>query len=789
MLTTETLALNNSVERINLNVEDLDADRRSYLPKIIDSAYVEIKHVKAVYLDSSHLAVDALDQQDRSPLQLLELIYNQKIVSSSNFHVFPHTSFLKKTDEGANVQQLQGKVIKDGLSKAVRIREEESNGSVGLMLLANVAKSTFFPETTLLGYLLTRYGCRDVRDLERCSSKFLAELKKLTLITTHLAKNRIFICDGIDDRQARQRVFSMDTRDENGIVIKKRQVSVVEYFETKYKQRIECGYIFPAFITTCAIETEIVGGQRVPMKKMEQQFQDVVKRNCKLGPDMTKQKTEEMLKQSFLGPSNPYTRTGRFELPVESSGIVSNAQLLHPPAIKFANNVREEPDRDGKLAWRPPNHRRFIEGGSVRTWMAVNYNRAIKDDFFKQFLEKLTRGLQNRGTNIPSRYEYISTNRFEDVAREAKQRRAEFIMLVTRDKMDPVHNELKLFEIESRIVTQHLWQGTVFNVACKNQQQTLENIMMKTNEKLGGVNFSIGTSAEFNRANLHLQNLLENKLISPGNMFIGVDAAQSGPNIDQEDKTVVGLVYTYNDNFALSSSTFTQERGQTAVTKLREELEKPILKYKLETRRWSSRIFIYRSGVTEGEFLYVATLEKKAITECFINIARRYPDFKNPAFILITGQRNNGLRFVPNNLPQPNGQVKDVDRNLKPGTCIVKGIANPMLEQFALIPHRALQGTARPTLFTVLADVSSDGKRVPSDELKHLTYSLCHLHGDVFGSVNTPFVLYHAAAVAKRGRNNMKLLMRTTGLNPQMEDYIEKLSSKLCTTLDNKYWA
>lgn len=48
---------------------------------------------------------------------------------------------------------------------------------------------------------------------------------------------------------------------------------------------------------------------------------------------------------------------------------------------------------------------------------------------------------------------------------------------------------MKLFEIGSKTVTQHLWQQTVFNIARKNQQVTLENVVMKANEKLGGTNF------------------------------------------------------------------------------------------------------------------------------------------------------------------------------------------------------------------------------------------------------------------------------------------------------------
>jgi hypothetical protein len=86
--------------------------------------------------------------------------------------------------------------------------------------------------------------------------------------------------------------------------------------------------------------------------------------------------------------------------------------------------------------------------------------------------------------------------------------RPDFLLVITKDKMDPVHNDLKHFEIESKIVTEHLWQQTVFNVARKRQFQTLENIMLKTNEKLGGVNFTVTTSKAFNHANPSMKNAM-----------------------------------------------------------------------------------------------------------------------------------------------------------------------------------------------------------------------------------------------------------------------------------------
>lgn len=90
--------------------------------------------------------------------------------------------------------------------------------------------------------------------------------------------------------------------------------------------------------------------------------------------------------------------------------------------------------------------------------------------------------------------EVIIESRPERVFEAARNHCVKFVLVITKDKTDPVHDALKHFEIKSGIVTQHLWQMTVRNIVQKNQQITLENVIMKTNEKLAGTNFTAVSS-------------------------------------------------------------------------------------------------------------------------------------------------------------------------------------------------------------------------------------------------------------------------------------------------------
>jgi len=268
--------------------------------------------------------------------------------------------------------------------------------------------------------------------------------------------------------------------------------------------------------------------------------------------------------------------------------------------------------------------------------------------------------------------------------------------------------------------------------------------------------------------------------------------------------SVVGMAYNVNEMLAMTGHYFFREQNKTIITDLAKELSIPILEYKNRSkgRAWPSHIFIYRAGVSEGEYTQVVRFEKSALIQCFSELKKSHRDFIMPGFTFIIAQRNNGFRLFPKN-PPPNAQ-KDFEQNLQPGTCITKGIVNPSFEQFILIAHRTIMGSCRPMLYTVLADKGKNGKdRIPLDQLKYITYALCHLHNDVLGTIHAPACLFHAGQVAKRGRNNLKMKMfgsaddqstESSGSKKKYDegpgkDFIDSLAEDLKVTLKGKYWA
>lgn len=57
-----------------------------------------------------------------------------------------------------------------------------------------------------------------------------------------------------------------------------------------------------------------------------------------------------------------------------------------------------------------------------------------------------------------------------------------------------VHHEIKANERRFFVITQCIRVGTVRNVINKNQRLTIDNILNKTNVKLGGLNYTLSRS-------------------------------------------------------------------------------------------------------------------------------------------------------------------------------------------------------------------------------------------------------------------------------------------------------
>lgn len=97
---------------------------------------------------------------------------------------------------------------------------------------------------------------------------------------------------------------------------------------------------------------------------------------------------------------------------------------------------------------------------------------------------------------------------------------------------------------------------------------------------------------------------------------------------------------------------------------------------------------------------------------------------------------------------QAHPQHRAPDQNVMPGSVVDSGVVHPLYQEFFLLSHRALQGTARAPKYTVLIDETG----FDISELEHMSYQLCYGHQIVNMPTSLPSPLFIANRYAERGR-------------------------------------
>ncbi|KAI6179782.1 PAZ domain protein [Aphelenchoides besseyi] len=397
LLTIERLILEDADRMIfSLNDTSLNEDQKAYIPNC-EELYCECKYVNTVSIDEALLKTEdanlatATNRNERSMLSYIELILSQEmILNTKEFHVFKHSNFLREvpdtTGGSKKITAYKGKDFKDGVAKSVLLCYNSPTQSQLTMQLAGKS-GAFFPAIELMKYLEDFLGTRDlVRSLRGRDErkKTVKEIMNLTLITTHLKQNRIFMCKGLSDKDFDQIFFEQRIQAEDGSSVKKKKISCMAYFEERYNRNATRG--LPALIDRVRradgskMENyypmnvcKILSGQRYPHQKMSADFQMTMTKATQKAPSELKTSVENVNKAGFLTQVNLYAR--KFNLDIDQKPISVNAEQLYEPSIVWKDFVAET------NIWRnlPPN-RKFLVNGHCSRFVFTNYRNAVKKE-------------------------------------------------------------------------------------------------------------------------------------------------------------------------------------------------------------------------------------------------------------------------------------------------------------------------------------------------------------------------------------------------------------------------
>lgn len=292
--------------------------------------------------------------------------------------------------------------------------------------------------------------------------------------------------------------------------------------------------------------------------------------------------------------------------------------------------------------------------------------------------------------------------------------------------------------------------STICTVAVKQATKTspdfFANLCLKVNLKTdrGTVNQSLK---------------VKEPILTKRTMIMGIDVTHPGPNAMAGAPSIAAVVGSIDSEFAQWPASFgavypnPDKESKEEIDNLGDLVYKRIKDYTQHNNGVQpEKLIIYRDGLSEGQFEMCKTVEYASIQQGLDRFARETKSPK-PKVLLICAVKRHHTRLFPNP-GQKDDRLLDRNGNPRPGTMVSDGITYGNGQDFFLISHQAIMGTARPTHYIVLrndlAEKNNNGMNLQA--IAQMTHNLCYLFGRATRSVSICPPAYYADLAADRAR-------------------------------------
>ncbi|XP_055995374.1 protein argonaute-2-like isoform X7 [Ostrea edulis] len=611
-----------------------------------------------------------------------------------------------------------------------------------MMLNIDVSATAFYKAQPVIEFMCEVLDIKDVNEQKRPLTdsqrvKFTKEIRGGTYIPglkveiTHCGtmRRKYRVCN-VTRRPAQTQSFPLQL--DSGQTV---ECTVARYFLERYKMKLQYPHLPCLQVgqeqkhTYLPLEVcNVVGGQRCIKKLTDMQTSTMIKATARSAPDREREINNLVQKADFN--KDPYLQTFGINVTYHMTDV--RGRILPPPRIEYGGLTKAQAvPNQGVWDMRG---KQFYSGTEIRVWAIACFapQRTVREDALRNFTQQLQRISNDAGMPIlgqPCFCKYATgPDQVEPMFRYLKNtyQGLQLIVVVLPGKT-PVYAEVKrVGDILFGLATQCVQAKNVN----KTTPQTLSNLCLKINVKLGGIN------------NILLPSIRPNIFREPV-IFLGADVTHP-PAGDASKPSIAAVVGSMDGHPSRYSSTVrVQQHRQEIIQELSSMVRELLIHFYKATRFKPTRIIFYRDGVSEGQFQQVLQHELRAVREACMKLELGY----QPGITFIVVQKRHHTRLFCADRKDQIGR----SGNIPAGTTVDVGITHPTEFDFYLCSHAGIQGTSRPSHYHVLWD----DNRFNADELQTLTYQLCHTYVRCTRSVSIPAPAYYAHLVAFRARYHL----------------------------------
>lgn len=605
-----------------------------------------------------------------------------------------------------------------------------------MSLNIDVSATAFYKAQPVVEYLCEVLDIHDINEHKKPLTdsqrvKFTKETKGLKIEITHCGsmRRKYRVCN-VTRRPAQLQSFPLQL--ENGQTV---ECTVAKYFLDKYKMKLRYPNLPCLQVgqehkhTYLPLEVcNIVAGQRCIKKLTDMQTSTMIKATARSAPDREREINSLVQKADF----NNDKFVKEFGLSISNVMMEVKGRVLPPPRLVYGGRNR---------MFATPLHgvwdmrgKQFHTGVEIRVWAIACFapQRLCREESLRNFTQSLQKISSDAGMPIigqPCFCKYATgPDQVEPMFRYLKQTYVglQLVVCVLPGKT-PVYAEVKrVGDTVLGIATQCVQSKNVQRTSA----QTLSNLCLKINVKLGGINSILWPP---NRP----------KVFHEPVIFLGADVTHppAGDNKKPSIAAVVGSMDAHPSRY--SATVRVQQHRLEVIQDLTNMIKELLIQFYRATRFKPYRIIFYRDGVSEGQFQQVLTHELIAIRKACVCLEEDY----RPGITFIVVQKRHHTRLFCADRKEQMGK----SGNIPAGTTVDNSITHPTEFDFYLCSHAGIQGTSRPSHYHVLWD----DNEFCADEIQSLTYQLCHTYVRCTRSVSIPAPTYYAHLVAFRARYHL----------------------------------
>lgn len=513
-------------------------------------------------------------------------------------------------------------------------------------------------------------------------------------------------------------------------------VTIAEYFLKKYNLRLQYPQLPLVEMTKKNVKfpmelLHIQPNQRYSVKLSDLQTSKMIK--FAVTPPKTRFEMTTQCREQ-LGWSKDRFLT-HYGLQMDHNNVKTNARLLPPPDVKFGNKT-EKPETKGRWDLRgktflSTNPQELVSWGVGVFPGRTTANQAAIQKFVLDF----TKAYRAHGGKVAQAPPYImqlpadagqAVEALHQATGNKFQKRPQLLVFIVQDKTAFHYLRIKKScDCRYGVVSQVMQIAHVL----KGSLQYYSNVLMKVNAKLGGCT---------SQALSHPTSGFKGGFRSP-TMIIGADISHASPGSTQASMAAITVSFDkHAGRFAAACQTNGHRLEMITENNMRSMLG-PLASQWVKLYTLPTQIYFFRDGVTGQQFEQVLKEEVPAIKGVMDKIAGRKWDGK--LTVVVANKRHHIRAFPVGNSGDPKG-------NPLPGCLIERDATSPFEWDFFLYSHVALQGTARPTHYTIIYDESNHKPEM----VQNMIYEHCYQYMRSTTSVSLYPAVYYAHLASNRAK-------------------------------------